>query len=103
MGWSERQDRLQNAVYASLGLDATWTGADEPVRVILRDQDSVMGMAVVDVVTVRVRQREVANPAQGDQVEITQDGRRFEIVGSPLLDRKRNWQCEAAPLPAEAP
>lgn len=99
MGWSERQERLQAAVYSSLGLDATWEGLAEPVRVILRDQDAVLGMAVVDQVTIRVRRAEVAAPMTGDTVEIVEDRRRFEIIGKPLLDRKMNWQCEAAPLP----
>lgn len=96
MGWSEKQAQLQAAVFASLGLDATWNGSAEPVRVIVRDQDEVFGRTVVDSVTLRVRQSEVSTPATGDTVEI-EDGRTFEVIGEPLLDRKLNWVCEAAP------
>lgn len=94
MGWSEKQTRLQAAVFASLGLDATWNGV--AVRVIVRDQDEAFGRTVVDSVTLRVRQTEVPTPATGDTVEID-DGRTFEVIGEPLLDRKLNWVCEAAP------
>lgn len=99
MSWSERQERLQSAVFASLGLDATWSGIAEPVRVIVRDQDVIIGRAIEDQVNLRVRKSEVPSPAAGDAVEIIEDGRRFEIIGSPLLDRKLNWNCEAVPLP----
>ena len=98
MGWPELQARQQAAVFAALGEDAHWNGDAEPVRVVLRDQDSLIGMTVVDAISLHVRQVDVDQPEEGDTIELAADGRRFGVIGTPLLDRKRNWRCEAAPL-----
>ena len=102
MGGADLQARQQAAVYAALGHDADWVQgakAPVPVRVIVRDEDRVVGMTVADAVQLRVRQSELANPAKRDTVELA-DGRRFEVIARPLLDRKRNWVCEAQPIAA---
>ncbi len=100
MSWVELQARQQAAVYAALGFDADWKQGESdpvPVRVILRDEDRVIGMTVDDAVQLRVRESELAVPADRDVVELA-DGRRFELIARPLLDRKRNWRCEAKPV-----
>lgn len=95
MGWSDRIARQQAAVFAALGDDAIWQGVDGTVRVILRDDDTIIGTAVTDRIMVKVRQSEVADPRDGDQV-VTEDGRTFTINDTPLLDRKMVWTCGAA-------
>ena len=97
MSWASLQERQQAAVYRALGFDAQWDGITDPVRVILRDDDALIGVAVDDRSFIRVRESEVATPADGQELEL-EDGRRFRIVGTPLRDRKRNWRCEARPL-----
>jgi len=100
MGWADLQARQQAAVYAALGHDADWVQgakAPVPVRVIVRDEDRVVGMTVEDVVQLRVRESDFAAPAKRDTVEL-EDGRRYEVIGRPLLDQKRNWRCEAKPI-----
>ena len=96
MGWSDRLTRQQAAVYAALGEDAQWEGLTDPVRVILRDEDAIIGIAVDDQTFLRVRQSEVADPAKGQVVELG-DGRRFRLTAAPLLDRKRSWRCQMSP------
>lgn len=97
MGWSDLQTRQQAAVFAALGHDATWEGIDDPVRVVIRDEDRVLGQTIADAVIVRVRQAEVEAPADEDIV-VLDDGRRYQLIAPPLLDRKLVWQCEAQPL-----
>ncbi|MEL7783757.1 hypothetical protein AAG607_12095 [Citromicrobium bathyomarinum] len=96
MSWAERQARQQTIVFAALGHSATWPGIAEPVRVILRDEDAVLGMTTVDQAHLRVRESEVPDPQAGQTIELD-DGRRYELLGTPLLDRKRNWVCQVKP------
>jgi len=100
VSWADLQARQQAAVYAALGEDADWTRGENPavpVRVILRDEDRVVGLSVDNAVLLRVRESELADPAKHDTVELA-DGRSFELIARPLLDRKRNWVCEAKPI-----
>ncbi len=97
MSWASLLARQQAAVYAALGEDAQWEGVADPVRVIQRDEDTLIGVAVDDRCFLRVRQSEVPAPAQGQLVELA-DGRRFTLTGTPMLDRKRQWRCEAVPV-----
>lgn len=99
MGWSDLQTRQQAAVFAALGHDATWQGITGTVRVIIRDEDQIIGQTIADAVIVRVRKSEVALPGDEDTVELD-DGRQYRLIASPLLDRKLVWQCEASPIPA---
>lgn len=97
MSLSALMDKQQEAVFRSLGLEASWEGITDPVRVILRDDDAILGVTVNDRTFIRVRQSEVANPQRGHRVDLT-DGRSFSLTGTPLLDRKKNWRCEAKPV-----
>lgn len=96
MSWSGLLARQQAAVYAALGEDASWPGITGPVRVILRDEDALVGLGVEDRIFLRVRQSEVASPAKGQAIELG-DGRRFVLTRTPLLDRRKSWRCEAKP------
>lgn len=96
MGYAEVMARQQAAVYAKLGIDADWGSPSTPVRVILRDDDAIVGRAVADSVIIRVRKSEVPAPVAGDPVAL-EDGRTYAVFGEPLLDRKGSWRCEAQP------
>ena len=100
MSWARLQARQQAAVFAALGHDAQWEGVGGTVRVLLRDEDALLGQTVVDAVQIRVRRSEVEAPRSGQLVTVAGangDERRFELIGTPLLDRKATWRCEAAP------
>ena len=87
---------MSQGVFARLGRDATWQGSAETVRVILRDGDASFGEVVTDNVIIRGRESEVAEPVSGSEVNLT-DGRDSTVIGTPLLNRRREWVCEAKP------
>lgn len=90
------EDRALASIYSRLGHVAQWEGVADPVRVILRDRDEQFGETVSDNITIRVRKSEVVQPESGDDVTL-EDERAYQIIGTPLLNRKREWECEAAP------
>lgn len=98
MSWVVRQQRAQAAVFATLGIGADWFAGGNapavPVRIILRDEDNVLGMTVADQIIIRVRQLDVADPMDNDIVQL-EDERRYRLFGTQLLDRKKVWHCEA--------
>lgn len=100
MSFTQRLARQQEAIFARLGTDANWPDIAEPVRVIVRENDAVFGQTVADTVKLRVRQSEVAEPREAQIVEVVETGLFYEIIGTPLLDHKLVWNCEAAPSAA---
>lgn len=101
--------RLESAVYDRLGEFAQWQGVADPVRVRRpRDGDQEFrlqyGELLVDAAIITVRQSEVAEPQDGDQVQILDDDGNaiaellFAVAGEPKLDRKKGvWICQAKP------
>ena len=71
MAFVDSLERQQEAVFARLGEDADWEGITDPVRVILRHSEEVIGLAVDDSVPNRVRRSEVASPAEGQEVTVS--------------------------------
>lgn len=103
MSFAQHRARLTEGVFATLGVDARWTGVDVPVRVRLREADDTAdysGFGLIHRVRViRVRESEVPTPNTGDIVELlaedgTLTGDRFRVSGEAELDRNRVW-----PLP----
>ena len=94
--------RQQAAIFDRLGADATWDGSAEPVRVIQRDYDDDVriGRAAIIAgrVIIKVRKSEIATPEADHVVIIGSDS--FKIIGDPMLDRKKVWNCDAAPVVA---
>lgn len=97
MSFAEVVERQQAAVFRRLGEDATWSGVADSVRVRFAERDDVIGWGDGQVVTrarfVRVRQSEVAEPVAGDTVVWTDQGRTFEVIETPTLDKKGVWTC----------
>lgn len=95
--------RQQAAIFRTLGEDATWSGVSGSVRIRLAEKDDLNGwgndQVVVRVRFVRVRQSEVASPAEDDIC--TRDGPELlKVIGTPTLDRKRVWTCQVQPVSA---
>lgn len=110
MSFAGAADRLQAAVFARLGEDATWSGIFGTVRVRRReyDEESHLGEGGAEILTVRfirVRESEVAAPAEGDEVQILGDGGvpvaggLYRVSGEPEIDRKRVWRCPVELIP----
>ena len=88
----------------NLGIDAVYRagGADPgmPVRVILRRPDRISEFGQTRIVAktllIDVRVSEVADPAEGDTVEV--DGTVYVIQGEPTRDAELQvWTIEARP------
>jgi hypothetical protein len=82
--------------------DALWRagglGGGQPVRIIRKSPDEVVGFgasrAVVATVLIDVRVSEVASPVAGDRVEVDSD--LFDIIGTPVRDSLGLvWTCES--------
>lgn len=109
MRFPQVQERLQAAVFARLGEPATWQGTADPVRVRRptdRDEDfrTEYGALVVPGAQLAVRQSEVAEPVDGQQVQLLDDDGAaladglFVVDGAPKLDRKKGvWICRVKP------
>lgn len=103
MNFAERVARQQESVFRTFGEDATWEGVTDPVRVIRKEADEEMrldrGELVITGRLIRVRQSEVAEPAQGQLVQILDDdgnpvsSAAYSVSGEPQLDRKGVWHC----------
>lgn len=91
-------DRQQDAVFRTLGEDAAWTGAADPVRIRCAERDDLdgwgEGQRIVRTRFVRVRQSEVADPAVDDTATRARDGVILKVIAKPTLDRKRVWLCQ---------
>lgn len=107
MSFAERVERQQDAVFRTLGEDASWSGIAEPVRVIRREADEELrlerGAIVATGRVLRVRRAEVPEPAEGDEAQILDAagapvaGELFRVTGEPMLDRKGAWVCQIEP------
>ena len=99
MSFADALARQQAAIFARLGEDAGWTGAANPVRVIVRtfDDDAPIGPAAIMAPRcfIKVRRSEIAAAVAGDLVTPAETGGTFKIVGEPAIDRKGVWKCEA--------
>jgi len=96
MAFSAAQARLQDAVFVRLGADADWTGITDPVRVIHRSNEQIVGLTADDENRFRVRSSEVPAPVAGDIFTI--NGQDYQVIGKPLLDRNGTWRGEAKPV-----
>ena len=98
MSFAKPRERMNDAIFARLGEDATWSEIDAPVRVILREQDDEwqMDRAVqrVRVRFIRVRRAEIAQPCVGDDIYVEAYDAYYRVVTEPLLLRHLVWQCE---------
>ena len=111
MSFAAAAGRLENSLFASGGSDARWypggSGAGLTCQVLEGQQDEAEGFgaerAVLSNGMLRVRRSEIAEPADGDKVEILDDqtgqvAETRKIIGTPMLARYRYvWICEAPP------
>jgi len=107
MPFAERVARQQEAVFRTFGEDAEWEGVSGTVRVRRREADEEMRFERGEIVAmgrqIRVRQSDVAEPAEGQTVQILDDdgnplaGELYEVAGEPQLDRKAVWRCPIRP------
>lgn len=98
MGFAGARERMQDAIFARLGEDALWNSQPDPVRVRWREEDEVAGYGdgsqlILRGLVLKVRRRQVASPAPGDQIDLIDSGRRFRITSDPVLDRNSAWEC----------
>lgn len=108
MSFAESVARQQEAVFRTLGEDATWQGVAGKVRVIRREADEEMrfggsgfggGEIVATGRTIRVRKSQVAAPADDQTVQILDAagapvaGALYRVAGTPEIDRKGVWHC----------
>lgn len=108
-----RRVQLLAMLYATFGEPATWTPADGgaafAVTIRRTPEDDAAGFGSSEMLVrrefMRVRQAEVAAPAEGDQVAILDadtgqpTGEAFRICGEPRQARGRpEWILEPAPL-----
>lgn len=88
-----------NAIFERMGEAATWSGVGGTVQIRFREEDVIApGDDPAMVVTthfIRVRRSEVPEPAAGDVVVPQESGGSYIITGSPRIDRKGIWICEA--------
>ncbi|HVM38296.1 MAG TPA: hypothetical protein VM265_07915 [Sphingomicrobium sp.] len=111
MSFAETLARQQQAVFDRLGEDATWTGVEDVVRVRRREADEELrfdrGAAVMGGHLIMVRRSEVADPVEGNQVQILDasgepvPGALYALAGEPMLDRKGVWRCAVRPIAVE--
>ena len=110
MSQTDRAARIQDAVFAAFGEDATWQGVSDPVRVRRFEADErgdlgFGGSAIVTGRMIRVRASDVAEPAKGEEVQILDKygepiaGALYVVTGDPTMDRNRVWSCPVEPVP----
>lgn len=100
-------DRQQAAIFDVLGKGAQWEGVADVVRVKLNEADETVRTDYSDLVargrTIKVRARDVAQPADGDQVQVLDASgdpvpdALFIVDGEPTLDRRGVWHCPVKP------
>lgn len=112
MGFPQAIERLQQAVFDRLGEPAAWEGVVDPVRVRRpRDGDQQFrtdySELIVDAAVMAVRVAQVAEPVEGQQVQVHDDDGNdladglFVVSGTPRLDRKKGvWICQVKPAVA---
>lgn len=97
MSFPQARGRLQTAVFGRLGEAATWNG--EPVRARLGEGDEEVGLGdsrlILGGLALRVRRSDVASPGSGDDVRLTDAGRRFQVSGDCRIDANGVWTCPA--------
>lgn len=105
MSFAQHRARLTEGVFATLGVDARWTGVDVPVRVRLAEEDKVDDYGRVDLIqrvrVLRVRKIEVAAPKRGDEAHLLgEDGEAtgdvFRVAGEGSLNRNGVWVVPVA-------
>ena len=103
MSFAASRDRLQSAIFARLGEDATWTGQADPVRVRFVEADAELGFGearlIASAMAIRVRRSEVEAPAVGDEVTLTASGRTLRLSQEPQVDRNGVWECPVTEVP----
>lgn len=100
--FAERVARMQDAVFQTLGEDASWTGVDQTVRVRHRTMDDVEGFGggqvLVTSEVIMARRSEVPSPAVDDIVTLAKSGLQYRVTAKPKVDRKGRWVCVVAPV-----
>lgn len=98
MSFAGARARMNDAIFARMGEDATWTGLADPVRVIPREQDEDVqfsrALVLQRVSFLRVRKSDVAAPAIGDEIGIASLSVTYRVVAEPVLQRHLVWICE---------
>lgn len=102
MSFAERVARMQEAVFRTLGEDATWSGVEPDVRVRFREQDGVEGFGGSQILIaetyIMVRRSQVPSPAVGDVVTLRASELSYRVTADPTIDRKGRWTCVVTPL-----
>ena len=96
-GFHSARTRVQASVYARLGDDATWNGA--PVIVRIADPEAVVSFQQTDVilpsVLIKVPKSQMATPAAGDMIVMTESGDTYRVLADPVLNKRHEWVCQA--------
>lgn len=109
MTFPDVQARLTASVFERLGDDAVWQDVPGTVRVLRRVADEELRLSAASIVetgvTIRVRKADIADPQEGQQVQLLDgsgspfaDG-LYVLNGTPELDRKGVWHCRARMIP----
>ena len=117
MSFTASRARLRAATFDLFGVAALWKAAGEDpgvavqVRIDHGDDEADSGEARITVETtlVKVRRSQVACPAAGDRVQLTDaddiaalGASLFKIQNEPLRSKRGDvWICEAVALPAD--
>lgn len=106
MSFTQAIVRQQTAIFDRLGDDADWQDVGV-VRVRFRESDEDLRLTYGELVetgrTIKVRQSEVAAPAEGQVVQLLDEtgdpvtGGAFVVTGEPKLNRRGVWTMPVAP------
>jgi hypothetical protein len=102
----DRRARLLASLYAAYGEAASWSadsGAATSVTIRRQAGDAEIGFggseALVDSDVFRVRTSEIATPATGDKVTLTEGGQVLKIIADPRRAKQgAEWVCQGAPV-----
>ena len=92
---------LVDAVFDTLGESALWGASETPARIRRASADDDIGMGEMSIISrgdrLRVRKRDVIDPARGDRVVLVDEageptGEVLTVSGEPMLLRNLVWQ-----------